>query len=124
MKMRDLIDAAQKLNETLIEADVPKETKNEVTVPQEPEDGFFLVGFWNNAYSRNSNKEYFWAGPYQERKNAVAIGKRLQQSGQPKSFSDWGKGENKIVRGVENFKKICGKVGLNPNLTELYFKDY
>lgn len=82
--------------------------------PTDPADGFFLLGFWGNPYGKNN--EYFWTGPYKDRKNALAVGKHKQDHGQPNNFTNWVKGENKVIQGVEKFKIAAKRVGLNPKL--------
>lgn len=88
-----------------------------------PEDGFFLLGYWCNAYSRNNDRENFWMGPFFTRKEALDAGKRKQKYGQPKTFCDWGVGKNKVIQGVDNFVIAAKKVDLNPNVTNLYFQE-
>lgn len=87
--------------------------------PNEPENGYFVLGYWNNAYSRNSDKEYFWSGPFFDRKSAMAFGKMKQERGQPKNFRDWVKGTNTIIQGLDKFVAAAKKVGLNPKVDDL-----
>lgn len=83
-----------------------------------------MLGSWSNAY-RSGDKEYFWNGPYSDRKNALAFGKRKQERGQPKTFHDWvAGGSSSIIRGVDKFVIAAKKVGLNPNVKELEWQDY
>lgn len=86
-------------------------------------DGYFLLGYWGNPYSKHD--EYFWSGPYKERKNALALGKRKQDRGQPKTFTDWVKGENKAIQGLDKFVAAAKKVGLNPKVDpeDMWFHD-
>lgn len=91
--------------------------------PETPEDGYFLLGFWSNAY-RSNDREYFWMGAFFSRKEAMAVGKQKQLRGQPQNFRDWGKGTNKIIKGLDAFIKEAKKVGLNPRVDNLEFKEY
>jgi hypothetical protein len=100
----------------------PAEAKSS-DAPANEDDGYFVLGYWSNAYSRSNDKEYFWSGPYYERKNAVEFGKRKQDRGQPKNFRDWVKGTSSIIRGKDKFIAAAKKANLNPNVKELYWKD-
>ena len=100
----------------------PPVTATTADEPANEEDGFFALGYWINAY-RPDDKEYFWSGPYRDRKNAVAFGNTKQNRGQPKTFIDWGKGKVTIIRGLDKFKAAAKKVNLNPNVDELYWID-
>ena len=75
---------------------------------------FYLLGYWTNAYSRATDREYFWSGPFDSRKDAAAFGAMKQKRGQPKRFRDWGKGQNKVFSSREGFQAQANKVGLNP----------
>ena len=79
---------------------------------------FYLLGYWNNAYSRLSDKEYFWGGPYDSRKEAIETGKRRQNQGQPKRFIDWSSGVNRAFSTKETFLIQARKVGLNPSFDD------
>lgn len=79
---------------------------------------FYLLGFWSNAYSRTADREYFWSGPYDSRKEALEVGKRKQERGQPKRFYDWVKGKNSCFSSKEGFVVAATKVGLNPRFEE------
>lgn len=78
---------------------------------------FYLLGFWSNAY-RAGDREYFWSGPYDSRKEALAVGKRTQKRGQPKTFYDWVEGKNRCFSSKERFVIAANNVGLNPRITE------
>ena len=73
-------------------------------------DGFFLLGYWDNPY--RAEKEYFWSGPFEDRKDAVAFNKRKQERGQPKQFIDWVKGSGKVIVGLDKFVLAAEKAGL------------
>jgi hypothetical protein len=75
---------------------------------------FYLLGYWSNAYSRVSDKEYFWSGPFETREEASQFGQMKQQRGQPRRFYDWSKGRNRVFSSLEGFLKEAHKVGLNP----------
>ena len=81
---------------------------------------FYLLGYWSNAYSSRSEKEYFWSGPFDTRQEAVLFGKMKQQRGQPKKFYDWGKGQNKIFGNQDKFLAAAHQAGLNPRLNDEY----
>lgn len=85
-----------------------------------PEDAFFVLGYWINPSSRGDN-EYFWAGAFAERGDALAWAGNKQKRGQPRNFIDWVKGQNTIYRGVDAFSAAAKKVGINPNLNDLDF---
>lgn len=85
-----------------------------------PEEAFFVLGYWINPSSRGDN-EYFWAGAFAEREDALAWAGNKQKRGQPRNFTDWVKGQNTIYRGVDAFSKAAKKVGINPNLDDLSF---
>lgn len=76
-------------------------------------DEFYLLGYWGNAYRAN-DKEYYWSGPFETRKDALASGKRRQKEGQPKTFIDWCGGGNKVFSSKEGFVVAANKVGMNP----------
>ena len=76
---------------------------------------FYLLGYWQNPY-RKSDKEYFWSGPYDSRKEAAFYGQLKQKRGQPRGFINWGKGTNKIFSSLEGFLEAAKKVGLNPSI--------
>lgn len=78
-------------------------------------DDFYLLGFWSNAY-RAGDREYFWAGPFNSRKEALEMGARRQQHGQPKTFYDWVKGTNRCFSSKERFVDAAHKVGMNPRI--------
>lgn len=78
---------------------------------------FYLLGYWSNAYSRNEDREYFWA-TFDTRQEALAYGKRKQDKGQPKRFYDWAKGTNRCFSSKEGFIVAANKVGLNPRFSE------
>jgi hypothetical protein len=79
---------------------------------------YYLLGYWSNAYSRREDKEYFWMGPFDERKDAVLASKRKQENGQPKTFKDWCGGGGKIFSSWEAFEKAAKTAGLNPRKRE------
>jgi|688.fasta_scaffold1004633_1 hypothetical protein len=79
------------------------------------ESKFYLLGCWHNAY-RSADKEYFWAGPFDTRKEALEMGKLKQKRGQPKTFIDWIKGTNRVFDGKESFVKNALKAGIRPAL--------
>ena len=78
---------------------------------------FYLLGSWVNAY-RSKDREYFWAGPFDSRKEALTVGKRKQENGQPKTFIDWVKGTNKVFSSKEGFVTAANKVGMNPKFLD------
>lgn len=78
---------------------------------------FYLLGFWVNAY-RPKDREYFWCGPFDSRKEALAVGKRKQENGQPKTFIDWVKGRNSVYSSKEGFIAAANKVGMNPEFRD------
>jgi hypothetical protein len=78
---------------------------------------FYLLGFWSNAYRAN-DREYFWSGPFDSRKEALEAGKRRQAHGQPKTFYDWVKGRNSCYSSKDGFIVAANKVGMNPAFTE------
>ena len=84
-------------------------------VSEQQFDEFYVIGYWSNPY-RSGDKEYFWSGPYDTREEASFAGKRKQERGQPKRFTNWGKGQNRIINGTDKFKAEAAKVGLNPVL--------
>lgn len=102
----------QSLLQSLLEAD--QNNNNEF------KDGFFALGYWINPH--RPQKEYFWSGPFIERKDAVAFNKMKQQRGQPKQFIDWGKGSGTVIVGLDKFLLAAKKVGLNPNVSNLEWK--
>lgn len=107
----------------VVESAPKTDAKPKVEVDEDnPENGYFILGYWINAY-RVRDREYFFGGPFRERDSAKSVGDRAQKRGQPKTFRDWMAGSNKIIRGVDKFKIEAEKVGLNPNLSDLYFKD-
>lgn len=79
---------------------------------------FYLLGFWNNAYSRGTDKEYFWAGPFDTRQEALAFGKRKLENGQPSRFYDWSGGGKSVFSDKEKFIKAANKAGINPRFEE------
>ena len=81
----------------------------------ENESSFYLLGYWQNPY-RGSDKEYFWSGPFETRKEALERGKFKQKRGQPKRFINWVAGRNSVYAGVERFLVEAKKVNLNPRL--------
>ena len=83
-------------------------------------DGFFLLGYWDNPY--RAEKEYFWSGPFEDRKDAVAFNKRKQERGQPKQFIDWVKGSGKVIVGLDKFVLAAEKAGINPDVNNLEWK--
>jgi len=83
-------------------------------------EGFFCLGFWGNPYNRD--KEYFWSGPFIDRADALNYGKLKQARGQPRRFTNWVKGTNKVVKGVDAFVAAAEKVGMKPNVTNLEWK--
>lgn len=86
---------------------------------ENPEDAeYYLLGYWNNAYSRRDDKEYFWMGPFDDRADAVKANKRKQEQGQPKTFVDWVKGEGKVFSSWDKFEKAAKAVGINPKRRE------
>ena len=85
---------------------------------------YFLIGYWSNAYSSRVDREYFWSGGYIDRSSALRAGKRLQERGNPKTFIDYVRGRNKVIKGVKRFKHECTKVGLSPNLDNIEIHDY
>ena len=103
-----IVGLLQKL--ILLEEDLKAKNKPDTSEDAE----YYLLGYWNNAYSRRSDKEYFWMGPFEERKDAVAANKRKQDQGQPKTFRDWVKGEGKVFSSWEAFEKAAKAVGINP----------
>ena len=78
---------------------------------------FYLLGFWYNAYG-SGDKEYFWCGPFDTRKEALEMGALKQRRGQPKQFYDWSKGTNRVFSGRDNFVKQANKVGMNPKFND------
>lgn len=76
---------------------------------------FYVLGYWVCPYGRNDN-EYFWAGPFDSRKDALDCGKLKQARGQPRQFTDWVKGSNKVFDTVEKFVKAANKAGVYPKL--------
>ncbi len=81
---------------------------HEAAMADEP---IFLLGYWSSPYS--NDREYYWAGPFDDRKEALARGKSLQKNGQPKTFRDWAGGGNQAIRGEEAFRKKAKAAGLN-----------
>lgn len=77
---------------------------------------FFVLGYWDNAYSRGRDREYFWMRGFESRKEALDAAKSKQERGQPTQFRDWVKGRNQVFSKVETFLKAAEKVGLNPRL--------
>ena len=77
---------------------------------------FYLLGYWSNPYARGITKEYFWCGPFDTRKEALDCGKRKQQHGQPKTFINWCKGNNRVFSSVDGFVAASKKVGMNPRI--------
>ena len=86
--------------------------------PAQAEPEFYLLGYWSNAYSRGSDKEYFWSGPFETREEAQEFGQMKQRRGQPKRFIDWGKGRNMIFSSLEGFLAAARKVGMNPRISQ------
>lgn len=110
------------IDPALLKGAKPAAPKEKDAEPTEIEDGFYVLGYWGNPY-RSNDKEYFWAGAFRERKNALAFGKRKQEKGQPKNFRDWVKGEVKIIRGQDKFVAAAKKAGLNPNVSDVSWFD-
>lgn len=79
---------------------------------------FYLLGYWCNAYSRSSEKEYFWCGPFETRKEALEMGALKQNRGQPKTFYDWCKGRNRVFSSREHFVLNAKKIGMNPKFDD------
>ena len=77
---------------------------------------FYVIGYWINPYGRNE-REYFWSGSYDTRKEAQFVGITKQRRGQPKNFTNWGKGINHVYSSYEKFMIEAKKVGLNPTVT-------
>lgn len=118
----------RKIERIIIDPDLLKGAVKPAEKPKaedatEPENGYFALGCWLNAYSRNSDKEYFWSGPFEDRKSALAYGKRKQDKGQPSTFRDWSKGTTQIIKGVDKFVTAAKKVGMNPNVKDLYWHE-
>lgn len=90
--------------------------------PQTIEDSFFVLGYWGDPY-RAGNKEYFWAGGYTTRKAAKAFGDRKLKNGQPSTFHDWSGGKCTIFRGQDKFLAAAKKAGIEPNLSNLDWKE-
>jgi hypothetical protein len=78
-------------------------------------DEFYVIGYWGNPYS-SSDREYFWSGPHDTRRDAQKAGLIRQERGQPKKFIDWAKGVNTVHSGLLKFLLACKKVGLNPRV--------
>jgi hypothetical protein len=77
---------------------------------------YYLFGYFNNAVPGTPDKEYFWAGPFGTREEASTKGKLVQKQGQPKHFSNWVEGKNKIFSSKSKLLKAANKVGINLNL--------
>lgn len=84
--------------------------------------GFFLLGYWLNPYRAN-DKEYFWTGPHETRTSAIEMGRLKQSRGQPSNFTNWVKGKNKVYQGLTNFMFAAAKVNINPNVSNLEWKE-
>lgn len=83
-------------------------------------DDFFVLGYWCNAY-RPGDREYFWIGMFEDRKHAAEVLKRKKERGQPKTFIDWCGAGGKVIKGRDAFIKAAQKVGMNPNMENLYY---
>jgi hypothetical protein len=79
---------------------------------------FYLLGYRANAYGSHA-REYFWSGPFESRKEALASGRRSQERGRCKGFIDYVRGTNTVHGGLIPFLKACKKVGINPNVREV-----
>ncbi len=84
-------------------------------IKEEPSE-YFLLGYWGNPY--RGDNEYYWMRGFDSRKEALAAGKRKQERGQPKTFTNWVAGTNKVFSSQEAFLKAAKAVGLNPRLDE------
>ena len=76
---------------------------------------FYLLGYWQNPYVAR-DKEYFWSGPFETRKEALERGKLKQKRGQPKRFVNWLVGKNSVYSNREGFLTATKKVGFTPAL--------
>ena len=76
---------------------------------------FYLIGYRCNAYGRHE-REYFWSGPFESRKEAMASGRLSQERGRCKGFIDYMRGTNRIHTGEVAFLKACKKVGILPSI--------
>jgi hypothetical protein len=106
------------VDETIAKNSTPAPVK-EVKPIENPEDGYFTLGYWSNAYSRRDHKEYFWSGAFRDRKDALAFGQRKMDNGQPSEFRDWVAGKVTVIKGVDAFVKAAKAAGLNPNVRDL-----
>ena len=97
-------------------------TAKQPEVVSVPEEGFFAIVKWENPY--RGDDECAWTGPYTTRKGASDAGKRIHNRG-PRTFIDWAKSLRPVtvVKGVEEFMVKANKVGLKPNVAELYLRD-
>lgn len=102
---------------------VKREEKKEEEELVDPDDGYFLLGYWGNPYPSRGDDEYYWAGPFRDKKKPLAMGKRKQEHGQPRTMRDWTGGGNRIIKGKDKFALAAKKAGLKPNLTDLYWMD-
>jgi hypothetical protein len=105
------------VDEAIVKNSTPAPAK-EVKQIENPEDGYFTLGYWGNAY-KAGHKEYFWSGAFSERKDALAWGNMKMEKGQPSEFKDWVGGKVTVIKGVDAFVKAANAAGFNPNVKDL-----